>query len=186
MFAKLTFSPTTSPSSWWNIGVCVTSESQRYTRPGAITASGAPRATHRADLHRRGVRAQQPPVREIERVVHRARGMIRRDVERFEVVEVVFDLGPGGHIEAGAPEQRLDAQARARDGMQRAPLFAAPRQRDVDAARQRAPARRARARAAARRASSATCSALLRFVDALAGRGPLGGGQRTERSSAAR
>src|ERR1700733_4722312 len=38
MLAKLTFSPTTSPSSWWNIGECVISESQRYTRPGAMIA----------------------------------------------------------------------------------------------------------------------------------------------------
>ncbi len=38
--AKLTFSPTTMPSTWWNIGVCVMSESQRYTRPGAMIASG--------------------------------------------------------------------------------------------------------------------------------------------------
>ncbi len=94
MLAKLTSSPTTSPSSWWNIGECVMSESLRYTRPGAMTASGAPCAEHGADLHRRGVRAQQAPVGEIEGVVHRPRRMIGRDVERLEIVEVIFDLGP--------------------------------------------------------------------------------------------
>ena len=38
--ARLMFSSTTRPSTWWNIGVCVRSESHRYTRPGAITRNG--------------------------------------------------------------------------------------------------------------------------------------------------
>ena len=38
--------------------------------------------------------------------------MIRRDVERFEVVEVVLDFRTRGDLEAGAAEQRLDAQPR--------------------------------------------------------------------------
>ena len=88
---------------------------------------------HRADLHRRGMRAQQPAVGKIERVVHRARRMIGGDVERFEVVEVVFDLGPGGDFEAGLPEQLLDAQPHLGDRVQSAARFAAARQRDVDA-----------------------------------------------------
>ena len=28
------FSSTASPSTWWNIGVCVASESRRYILPG--------------------------------------------------------------------------------------------------------------------------------------------------------
>ena len=66
--------------------------SLRYTRPGAITANGALAREHRADLHRRGMRAQQLAVGEVERVVHRARRMIRGNVQRLEVVEVVLDL----------------------------------------------------------------------------------------------
>ena len=31
---------TANPSTWWNIGLWVTSESQRYTAPGAITRTG--------------------------------------------------------------------------------------------------------------------------------------------------
>ena len=38
--ANETDSSTHSPSIWWSIGVCVTSESQRYTRPGAMMRSG--------------------------------------------------------------------------------------------------------------------------------------------------
>ena len=41
--------------------------------------------------------------------------------------------GPVGDLEAGAAEQRLDAQPRLRDRMQPAALLAAARQRDVDA-----------------------------------------------------
>ena len=61
---------------------------------------------HRADLNRRGMRAQQHlaalriAVREIEGVVHRAGGMTFRHVERGEVVPVVLDLRPGCHGKA--------------------------------------------------------------------------------------
>ena len=51
---------------------------------------------HRADLHVRGVRAQQELVDiEEERVLRVARGMIGREVERLEVVPVGLDLGAG-------------------------------------------------------------------------------------------
>ena len=63
------------------------------------------------------MRAQQPAVRKIERVVHRPRRVIRRDVQRLEIVEIVLDLGAGRDLEARLPEDPLDPQARARDGM---------------------------------------------------------------------
>ena len=88
---------------------------------------------HRADLHRRGVRAQQAAVREIERVVHRARRMMRREIQRLEVVPVVFDLGTVGEVEAEPREDLVDALERARDRMQAAALAVAAGQRDVDA-----------------------------------------------------
>ena len=47
--------------------------------------------------HRRG---------EVERVLHVARGMLRRHVERFEVVVVVLELGPFDDEEAHAREDR--------------------------------------------------------------------------------
>ena len=92
-------------------------------------------AQHRAHLHRRGVRAQQAAVGEVERVVHRPRRMVRGDVERLEVVPVVLDFGTVLDREAGVAEQRLDAPARAGHRVQAAGLLAAARQRHVDAAR---------------------------------------------------
>ena len=47
---------------------------------------------HGAYLHRRGVRAQQPAIRKIKRIVHGARRMILRDIQRLEIVEVILDL----------------------------------------------------------------------------------------------
>ena len=48
---------------------------------------------------------------EVQRVLHVARGMLRRHVERFEVVLVVFELGPLDDLEAHAREDGLDALA---------------------------------------------------------------------------
>src|SRR5579863_5218066 len=80
------------------------------------------------------MRAQQPPVREVERVMHRPRGVIRREVERLEIVEVVLDLRTGGDLEAGAAEELLHAKPRERHRMQAPALLAASRQRDIDTA----------------------------------------------------
>ena len=45
--------------------------------------------------------------REVERVLHVAGGMVRRHVERFEVVVVVLDLGAFEHLIAEAREDLL-------------------------------------------------------------------------------
>ena len=66
---------------------------------------------HVADLDRRRVRAQHVAALDVERVVHRARRMVLRHVERGEVVEVVLDLRAVGDLEAERAEQRLDALA---------------------------------------------------------------------------
>ncbi len=84
---------------------------------------------HRADLHRRSVRAQQhrPPgivaIGEIERVVHRPRRVRFRHVERGEIVPVVLDFRPAGDGKAHIGENfgqfvhhladRMDRSARA-------------------------------------------------------------------------
>ena len=65
---------------------------------------------HAANLHGRGMRAQQPPVRKIKRVVHGARRMILRNVQRFEIMEVILDFRPRGHLKSGLREDPLDAQ----------------------------------------------------------------------------
>ena len=66
--------------------------------------SGGSCACSMRDLHGRRMRAQQAAVAEIERVVHRPRRMVRREVQRLEVVPVVLDLGPVGDFEAAAAE----------------------------------------------------------------------------------
>jgi hypothetical protein len=71
--------------------------------------------------------------REVEGVVHRARRMVRREVQRLEVVEVVLDLRAVGELVAQAREDVGDALERFRDRMLRAEARAAARQADVDA-----------------------------------------------------
>ena len=90
----------------------------------------------RADLHRRGMRAQQHPlaihlVIEVEGVVHGTRRMIGRHVQRREIVEVVLDFRALRDLEADFAEQPLDAQSRARDRMQAAVAFAATVERHI-------------------------------------------------------
>ena len=75
---------------------------------------------HVADLHPRRVRPQQRRRRarsrahrrgEVQRVLHVARGMLGRHVERFEVVVVVFELGAFDDEEPEAREDGFDALA---------------------------------------------------------------------------
>ena len=67
---------------------------------------------HHPDLHRRGVRAQHASCRarrvDVERVLHAARRVVGRHVERLEVVPVGLDLGPFGDLEAEADEHVLE------------------------------------------------------------------------------
>ena len=104
-----------------------------------------------------------PPVRapgaaddrraQVERVLHVARGMVRRHVERFEVVVVVLDLRALEDLVAHAAEDVLDLLAHPHQRMDAARGMLASGQRDVDAAGRRAAgfergacARRARSR----------------------------------------
>ena len=80
------------------------------------------------------MRAQQPPVGKIKRIVHRPRGVILRDVQRFEIMEVILDFRPRGHLKSRLRENALDPQSRAGDGMQTAGLLAAAGQRHIDGA----------------------------------------------------
>ena len=90
---------------------------------------------HRADLDRRGVGPEQQPfavpaLLEIERVVVLPGGMLGRDIERGEIVEVVLDIGPFGDREPHLAEDRhdfLDGLADGVDTALRAPAAAAAR-----------------------------------------------------------
>ena len=73
--------------------------------------------------------AERTGVGEIQRVLHVARGVLRRHVERFEVVVVVFELGPLDDEEAEAREDGLDALAQ--DGQR---MAVADRRADARAA----------------------------------------------------
>ncbi len=132
----------------------------RHVRIDAIDAARRdhrqrrPLRAHAANLHRRGMRAQQPPVGKIKRIVHGPRRMILRNVQRFEIMKVILDLRSRGHLESGLREDPLDAQARARHGMHAAGLLTAARQGHIDGAlgELRAPAPPARGECDASRA----------------------------------
>lgn len=61
--------------------------------------------------------------------------MVARNVERFEVVVVVFDFRAFGDFVADAAEALLDALQRAGDRMQAAAQLATTGQGDIDALR---------------------------------------------------
>src|SRR5579863_3463386 len=99
--------------------------------------------------------------------------MVRREIERLEVVEIVLDLRPRGDLETGAAEDLLHAKARQSDRMQSAALLASTRQRDIDTAGgELALDLRPRQRLAPR--LDGGLHTLLGLVDPLAGRGPFG------------
>ena len=87
---------------------------------------------HVTHLHAGGMRAQQAAIAEVERVVHGARRVMRREVQRFEVVPVVLDLRAVGQLVAQSAENVGDALQRAADRMQPAPRAVPARQRYVD------------------------------------------------------
>ena len=86
---------------------------------------------HHPDLHGRGVRAQQPAITEIEGIVHGACRVVRREIEQFEIVVVVFNLGAGCDIET-QPGENADRPFHGHgDRVQATALFTPPRQRDI-------------------------------------------------------
>ena len=86
---------------------------------------------HVADLDRRGVRAQHMLLVDIEGVVHGARRMVGGDVQRGEVVKIVFDLRTFRLGITDGMEQRSNALQCARDRMQSADACTAPRQSHI-------------------------------------------------------
>ena len=63
---------------------------------------------HDAYLHARGLRAEHHVIRNIEGVLRVARGVVLRDVERFEVIVVELDLRAFRDREAEADEDLLE------------------------------------------------------------------------------
>ena len=83
---------------------------------------------HHPHLHRRGVGTQQTAVTEVEGVVHGPRRVVGRNIQGFEVVEVVFHFRPFGNIKAQTQEEILNAATHAGDRVQIAGQFAPARQ----------------------------------------------------------
>ena len=169
----------TSPSIWWNTGMCVASGVSRRNDPaGGDDVDRGLAVEHRADLHRRRVRAEHGRARRRAGVVDEqgvelvARRVAGRHVERLEVVPVGLHLGTLGHREPEPDEDVLEALPRLRDDVGVAAAGGAGELGEVepfggDAARRARPrpARRgARAMAAASSAWAAfsACPAALR------------------------
>ena len=110
---------------------------------------GGVRVLHGADLHRRGVGAQHHAAlpsgarRQVEGVVHLPRRMLRRDVERGEIVEIVLDVRALRRREAHLAEDRDDLVDGLADRMDAALGSGPRRQGDVEPLGGE-PARRAR------------------------------------------
>ena len=84
------------------------------------------------DLHRARVGPQEQSAFDVESVVHRARRVVLRLVQRREVVPVGLDLGAVGHVETDGGKDLLDALPRPGNRMDAAPRPRAAGQRDVD------------------------------------------------------
>ena len=172
--------------------------------PGHDHADGRRVRLQIADLHRRGVRAQQPargrlrPVRRVaggafwvsavrvdpDRVPHVARGMVARDAQAVEVVRVPLDLGALDDVEAHLSEDALHGATGERDGVQLALGQGARGQRHVD----RGGGLRGGGAAAQRLAAlvEGRFERVLEPVRALANRGPVRRGQIADAAQDAR
>ena len=128
----------TRPSIWWNIGVCVASESLRKVRPMQIMRIGGFCFSIVRTCTGTGVRAQHFARAvfalriEEERVVRFARRMVRREVERGEIVEVGLDVGAFLNREAHLAENGGEFFHHLADRMDGAETRPHRRQRDVD------------------------------------------------------
>ena len=120
-------------------------EHRRVAGVERVAPEGAPRRDdvdrrwlrlHRAHLHGRRVRAQHHALRvaqaHVERVLHGARRMTGREVERLEVVPVGLDLGAFGDLVAQADEHVFELAPDARDRMQVAAHVLARAEREVE------------------------------------------------------
>ena len=98
---------------------------------------------------------------QIERIHHRARRMMRRNVQRAEIIPVILDIRAFLDREAHGAENRRDLLRRPADRVDRAGRLRARRLRNVDALG-RQPASSAAASSTARRAASASVIAFFR------------------------
>ena len=131
-------------------------------------------AFHHPDLDRAGLRAEQPPVGQVERVEDIARRMIGGRVQRVEVVVDRIEVGTIRHHEAQATEDGHRLVHDPGHGMDSAHAALAPGQGHVDGV-----GRDGRALDAVRGLVQRFLQSLLDLVQCLAGIGPLLGRHRS-------
>ena len=172
-------------SIWWNDRRVAGVERLVAVRaPGCDHVDRRRLRLHRADLHRRRVRAQHHLLvgaeRDVDRVLHRAGRVRGRDVQRLEVVPVVLDLGALGDPVPEPDEDVLELAADLRDEVQVAAAPAVPADRQVERRPGRPPAPRTLELGAPRRRRAPRPSA--RYAPTrLAGAGALVGGELLDR-----
>src|SRR5260370_26909757 len=88
---------------------------------------------HHTDLAVRGVRTQEQGARQEEGVLHVARGMVGREVERAEVMEVVLDVLRRYDLETHRSEDVEDPYEALRHRMEPSARDAHAGQCDIDA-----------------------------------------------------
>ncbi len=103
------------------------------TSPGTNDRQRGPAFFHHADLAIRRMRPQQHPAVNVECVLHVARGMMRLEVERGEVVEVVLDILGHRDFEAHRLKDGEHLFEDVGDWMDMAARDAHPGQRHVEA-----------------------------------------------------
>ena len=115
-------------------------EHRRVSQIG-ITAINSPRtdhlerrrtAFHHPHLNRRRMRPQNSRRVYIKSVVHRTRRMVRGNIERFEVMIIIFDFGALGHFVTAACEYGRDALYSLRNWVQTALILASPWEGHID------------------------------------------------------
>ena len=99
---------------------------------GGRSASVPARGRRFAGRGRRRAARARERLPQVERVLHVARGVVRRHVQGFEVVVVVLGLRPVEDLVALAREDRLEALSHHGQGMAAADARRAAGERDVD------------------------------------------------------
>src|SRR5450756_864741 len=87
---------------------------------------------HRPDLNRRRMCTQKHAGRQVERVLHIARGVVRGDVERLEIVVFLLDFWTLFYIESHGQKDGLDLLLDLREDMFLAGRHELPRQGKID------------------------------------------------------
>ena len=134
---------------------------------------------HDPDLHVRRVRPEQEPVVEVEGVVHGPGRVVRGNVECFEVVEVVLDLGAFHDVEPEVAKERLDPFQGPGNRVEAAGPLSPSRKGHVDSFPAELGVHRGPGQCLAP-GSRRLRERVLDLVERLAGGRPLGGGERAE------